>query len=234
MPLCAGYLQEKLEQNFISKDKRSLEHLEKTDSYPDNVALKVNLNNWYRNKTEISRNYRSMIRKAQNRITIFASYFLPGSNERKLLAKASERGIDITIVLAAESDTPIFERATHYLYDFILKNKIKIYEYQPSNLHAKVAVVDGIWSTIGSYNMNHISDYASIEVNVGILDEAFTLNFEEILNKIIANDCEEITINENRKRFFINRFRGWLAYISVRLVMRVLVQMTTKRKKIKR
>jgi len=218
-------------KTFIGKEKRSLEKLEKIESHPDNVQLKVNLNNWYRNKMEISRNYRSMIRLAQKSITIFASYFLPGSNDRKLLAKAAQRGIDIKIVLAAESDTPIFEKATHFLYDFILRNKIKIYEYQPTNLHAKVAVADGKWSTIGSYNMNRISDYASIEVNVGILDEAFTLSFEEILNNIIAKDCKEVTITENSKRSFISRFMGWVAYLAVRLVMRVLVQMTMKKRK---
>ncbi len=221
-------------KTFLGKGKRSLERIEKTVSYPDNVSLKVNLNNWYRNKTEISRNYRSMIRFAQKRITIFASYFLPGSNERKLLAKAAERSIAITIVLAAESDTPIFEMATHFLYDFILRHNIKLYEYQPANLHAKVAVADGKWSTVGSYNMNHISDYASIEVNVGILDDAFTLNFEEILDNIIAHDCKEITIKENRKRLLLTRFIGWVAYISVRFVMRVLVQMTVKKTKTKR
>lgn len=216
---------------FLGKEKRSLEKIEKIESYPDNVRLKVNLNNWYRNKMEISRNYRSMLRFARKRITIFASYFLPGSSERKLLARAAERGIDIKIVLAADSDIPVFKKATHFLYDFILRNKIRIYEYQPANLHAKVAVADGKWSTIGSYNMNRISDYASIEVNVGILDEPFTLSFEEILNDIIANDCKEITIKENRRRSIFSRFMGWAAYLSVRLVMRVLVQMTMKKRK---
>ena len=79
--------------------------------------------------------------------------------------------------------------------------------------------------------MNRISDYASIEVNVGILDEAFTLSFEEILNNIIAKDCKEVTITENSKRSFISRFMGWVAYLAVRLVMRVLVQMTMKKRR---
>ena len=68
----------------------------------------------------------------------------------------------------------------HFLYDFILRNNIKIFEYLPSNLHAKVATVDGKWSTIGSYNMNHLSDYGSVEMNVGILDAVFTEEFEKI------------------------------------------------------
>ena len=67
----------------------------------------------------------------------------------------------------------MFKRATNFLYDFILRNNIKIYEYLPSNLHAKVATVDGKWSTIGSYNLNHLSDYGSVEMNADILDSRF-------------------------------------------------------------
>ena len=136
----------------------------------ENVKVKVVQNNWYRNKIEILKSYRSALKHAQNRMTIFASYFLPGRNERRLLRNASRRGVDIKIVLSAESDAPVFKRATNFLYDFILRNNITIYEYLPSNLHAKVATVDGNWSTIGSYNMNHLSDYGSIEMNADILD----------------------------------------------------------------
>jgi cardiolipin synthase len=87
---------------------------------------------------------------------LFSGYFLPGRNERRLLRLASMRGVDIKIVLAAESDASVFKKATQFLYDFILRNNIKIYEYLPSNLHAKVATVDGVWCTVGSYNLNHL------------------------------------------------------------------------------
>ncbi len=143
---------------------------------------------------------------------IFASYFLPGRLERKLLRLASSRGVDINIVLAAESDTPIFRRATSFLYDFILRNNIRIYEYLPSNLHAKVATVDGKWSTIGSYNLNHISDYGSIEMNVDILDEAFTKKFEKILRTIIKNDCRQVTFEEYlRRKTLFTQISGWMS-----------------------
>jgi cardiolipin synthase len=126
----------------------------------------------------------------------------------------------------------MFKRATRFLYDFILRNNIKIYEYLPSNLHAKVATVDGKWSTIGSYNLNHVSDYASIEINVAILDEGFTLQFEELLRKIIRNDCRQVTVEEyNRRRTSFSNISGWLSYQMIRLMMRIMYQMTSKRKK---
>ncbi|MCU0472834.1 MAG: phospholipase D-like domain-containing protein [Bacteroidales bacterium] len=219
-------------KTFIPKNERSLEKILRPVSYTDNVKLKVLQNNWYRNKIEILKSYRNAFKSSQSRMIIFASYFLPGRNERKLLRNASLRGVDITIVLAAQSDAPMFERATHFLYDFILRNNIKIFEYLPSNLHAKVATVDGKWSTIGSYNMNHLSDYASVEINVGILDEGFTLQFEERLKNIIRNDCRQVTFDEfNRRRTLFSRFRGWYSYQMIRLMMRIMYQMTSKKKK---
>ena len=164
---------------------------------------------------------------------IFASYFLPGRNERKLLRNASNRGVDITIVFSAESDAPMVTRATNFLYDFILRNNIKIYEYLPSNLHAKVAVVDGKWSTVGSYNLNHVSDYGSIEINVNILDEGFTQQFEKLLRTIIKNDCRQVTVEEyHRRRTWFSRLAGWFSYQMIRFLMRILFQMTSKKKKV--
>jgi len=219
-------------KTFLSKQERATEMIHTPVYYEENVRVKVLHNNWYRNKMEILRSYRSALRHAEEKILIMASYFLPGRLERKLLKNASMRGVDITIVLAAESDAPMFDRATHFLYEFILKNKIKIYEYLPSNLHAKVAAVDGKWSTIGSYNINHVSDYGSIEINVGIFDEPFTQRFEELMRNIIAADCREVTIEEfTRRQTWHSRLAGWFAYQMIRLAMRIMYQMTSKKKR---
>jgi cardiolipin synthase len=148
-----------------------------------------------------------------------------------LMKNASARGVDITVVFSAESDAPMFKRATSFLYDFILRNNIRIYEYLPANLHAKVATVDGKWCTVGSYNLNHLSDYGSIEINVGILDEEFTGKFEEELKRIIRDDCREVTFEEfSRKRTIFSRLAGWIVYQMIRLMMRIMFQMTSKKK----
>ena len=158
-----------------------------------------------------------------------ASYFLPGGNERKLLRNASRRGVDITIVLSAESDAPVFKRATNFFYRFILGNNIKIYEYLPSNLHAKVVTVDGQWSTIGSYNFNRLSDYGSIEMNVNILDETFTRDLERQLIELIQKDCRQITFdNYIHRRTWLNRATDWCAYQLIRMLLRLLFILTSK------
>jgi len=225
-------LRRRWNKTFISKEERSHETVHDPVFYKEDIKLKVLQNNWYRNRIEILRAYRTAIKHAQKRMIIFASYFLPGRNERKLLRSARLRGVDINIVLSADSDAPMFKRATGFLYDFILRNKIKIYEYLPSNLHAKVASVDGNWCTIGSYNLNHLSDYASVEMNVNILDEGFVSKFEDILLGIIDRDCRQVTIEEyNRRRTWLSNFSGWFSYQMIRFLMRIMFQLTSKKKR---
>jgi cardiolipin synthase len=217
---------------FISNKERSRETVHHPQFYESDIKLKVRQNNWSRNKIEILKSYRSALKHAQDRMVIFASYFLPGRNERRLLRNASRRGVDIKIVLSAESDAPVFKRATNFLYDFILRNKITIYEYLPSNLHAKVATVDGNWSTVGSYNMNHLSDYGSIEMNVDILDSQFSGKFESILLGIIEKDCRQVTFEEyiHRKTWFF-QLTDWFSYQMIRIMMRIMFALAAKRSK---
>ncbi len=219
-------------KTFISKEERATEIVYSTPSYEQNISLRVVENNWYRNKIEILRSYRAALKNARHHMIIFASYFLPGRLERKLFRLASARGVDIRIVLAAKSDAPMFKRATSFLYEYILRNNIKIYEYYPANLHAKVATVDGKWCTVGSYNLNHISDYGSIEMNVNIMNEAFTSGFEKILTDIMKNDCRQVTVEEfMRRRTWWSRLRGWTSYQMIRLLMRLMAQMTSRKGK---
>ncbi len=234
-PECAhmlSILKKLWNKTFISKAERSHEMVHDPVYFKEDIKLKVLQNNWYRNRIEILRSYRSAFKYSRERMILFNSYFLPGRNERKLLRNAGMRGVDIKIVLSAESDAPMFKRATRFLYDFILRNNIKIYEYLPSNLHAKVATVDGKWCTIGSYNLNHISDYASVEINVDILDEGFTRKFEGILSDIIKKDCRQITVEEyNRRRTWLSNLSGWFSYQMIRLLMRIMFQLTAKKKR---
>lgn len=217
---------------FISRNERSRERVSNPLEYDENVKVKVLQNNWSRNKIEILKSYRSALKHAQDRMIIFGSYFLPGRNERRLLRNASRRGVNIEIVLASESDAPVFKRATNFLYDFILRNNITIYEYLPSNLHAKVATVDGKWCTIGSYNMNHLSDYGSVEMNADILNIEFAERFERLLREIIEKDCRKVSFEEyiRRKTWFF-QLTDWFSYQMIRLMMRLMFAHAPKKSK---
>ena len=92
--------------------------------------------------------------------------------------------------------------------------------------------VDGKWSTVGSYNLNHLSDYGSIEMNVDVLDEGFTGRFEKRLLKIIKDDCRQVTFEEYLKRStWFSRLADWISYQMIRMMMRVMAQMTSVKKR---
>jgi cardiolipin synthase A/B len=218
-------------RTFLARSERSHETVHFTERYDQNVRVRVLQNNWYRNKIEILKSYRSAMKHSKDHMIIMASYFLPGRNERRLLRLASRRGVDIKIVLAAESDAHLFKRATNFLYDFILRNNIRIYEYLPSNLHAKVATIDGMWCTIGSYNLNHLSDYGSVEMNADIIDTKFTREFESQLNRIIEKDCRQVIFREyNMRKKRLSRLANWFSYQMIRILMRLMFLLSGKAK----
>jgi cardiolipin synthase len=94
-----------------------------------------------------------------------------------------------------------------------------LYEYQPNILHGKIATCDGEWMTIGSYNINNISAYASIELNLNVRNQQFTQETEKLLQEIINKDCKRITPEtiSIKKNIFAQFFR-WFSYQFIRVV----------------
>ncbi|HRQ50160.1 MAG TPA: phospholipase D-like domain-containing protein, partial [Agriterribacter sp.] len=179
--------------------------------------VRMRINDWVRNKNEISRSYIEMLRTAQSHIVILCSYFLPGETFRKKLALAAKRGVKIKIILAGLSDIQLAKYAERYIYDWLLRNGIAIYEYQGNVLHGKVSVCDGTWLTIGSYNINNISAHASIELNLDIHDGNFAAEVESVLEDIIEKECIHVTrAMLVQKRNFLKRFIWWCSYQTVK------------------
>jgi len=176
-------------------------------------------NDWLRRKNQISATYVEMFRDAQSHITILCSYFLPGKIIRNLLSKAAKRGVKIKVITAGRSDVMISKHAERWLYDFLLRNKIELYEYQPEVLHAKIALCDSKWLTIGSYNINNISAYASIELNLDVSNAIFAGQVEQTLETLIQNDCIAITKEIHLKAKNIgNQFIRWLSFHTIRIL----------------
>ena len=181
--------------------------------------VRMRRNDWVRRKNEISRSYREIFRKANRQIIMVSSYFLPGKEFRRKIWKAVHRSVTIKLILAGASDVWIAKQAERHLYRWLLKNKIEIYEYQPSILHAKMAICDGQWLTLGSYNVNNISAFASIELNLDVNNEPFTRSVKEEIEAIIEKDCIRITEdNFNLKNTFLRRILQNICYESVRLL----------------
>jgi cardiolipin synthase len=175
-------------------------------------------NDWVRRKNEISATYIDMFRTSESHITILCSYFLPGRVIRRQLRYAAGRGVKIKVITAGRSDVKLAKYAERYMYDWLLRNKIELYEYLPTILHGKIAVCDSLWVTIGSYNINNISAYASIELNMNVRDEAFTKDAEQVLLQIAEKDCIQVTKEYNKRtKNIIKQFVRWLSYESIRL-----------------
>lgn len=185
--------------------------------------VRMRRNDWVRRKNEISATYIEMIRNARSHITIMCSYFLPGKIIRRLLKNASKRGVKIKVITAGPSDVMLAKHAERWLYDWLLRHNIELYEYQPEVLHAKIAICDGEWLTVGSYNVNNISAYASIELNLDVRNNSFAYETEQLLYHIIQNDCIEITTEKHHKKknIFI-QFKRWLSYQFIRVVFYAL------------
>jgi cardiolipin synthase len=168
----------------------------------EHCPVRVRRNDWVRKHNEISGSYFEMFNRASDEIIIMSSYFLPGRIMRKKIEAASKRGVKIRLVLAGNSDIMITKYAEKYIYQWIFRNKINLYEYQGNVLHGKLSMYDNKWVTVGSYNVNFISAYASIELNLDIANDHFAKTVKQTLEGIIIKDCIEILENETRYNFF--------------------------------
>lgn len=126
-----------------------------------------------RHRRDIERAYLRAIIGAQHEIIIANAYFLPGKRFRRALHKAVQRGVRVVLLLQGQVEYRLQHYATLALYDEMLKSGVEIYEYQASFLHAKVAVVDGEWATVGSSNIDPFSLWLAREANLVVQDSGF-------------------------------------------------------------
>ena len=220
-----GEVAAKLEK--VCEELRKFEILEitrtkfkKKTSIATGQAVSVRINDWVRGRGEITASYLKMLRTSTAHVTILCSYFIPGKLLRKNLRLAAKRGIKIRLVVAGMSDLIVSKFAERYMYRWLLRNKIEIYEYQKNILHGKMALCDDRWLTIGSYNINNISAYASIELNLEVHDPDFTGNVEKTIETIIQEDCKKITVKEYKSHDTLwNRFLQRSAYDIFRIML---------------
>jgi cardiolipin synthase A/B len=182
--------------------------------------IRMRRNDWVRNKNEISTTYIEILRSAKSEVVILCSYFLPGKIIRRQIDQAIQRGVSIRIIAAGSSDVKVAKNAERWLYDWLLRKGVQLFEYQKNVLHGKIAVCDNKWMTIGSYNINNISAYASIELNLDVMDAEFAKDTGKKLQEIIDSDCVHITSEyQSKTNNWIKQFIRWLSYEFIRLVV---------------
>jgi len=159
--------------------------------------------------------YVSAISFAERSIHMTNSYFIPDDQIVKALGDAAGRGVDVKIILPGVTDSVLALHAQRYHYSGLLKSGVKIYEHSTSLLHAKTAVIDEVWSTVGSTNMDFLSLLNNDEVNAVILSKDFAAEMEKMFSGDLANS-RQIQWDEWKKRPLMPRAREWFINLFVR------------------
>lgn len=163
-------------------------------------------------RRDIEHAYLGAIRGAQSSILLAMAYFLPSTQVYNALAAAARRGVKVRILLQGPSDHAMLKRASEFLYRRLHLASIDVVEYRKSFLHAKVAVIDGAWATVGSSNLDPFSLLLSREANVEIHDAAFATQMEAQIDAAIRDGGEAITADTLSRFGWFVRLKQWASY----------------------
>lgn len=201
-----------------SSKKRWLKSQKEYSSPTGNISCKVSWNDWLRNRFQISRSYKRRIEGAHSTILIIAAYFFPSPRMLKLILAKAREGVKVQIVLTKQSDVWFMKGAMIHFYGSLLKSGAEIREWKKSILHAKLLFVDEDWASIGSYNLNQLSDYGSLEANLEIQDRLVS-NWKESIYDELLKHSEPV---ENQNYYLIQRFSHFISFLIIRLSLKFL------------
>jgi cardiolipin synthase len=149
--------------------------------------------------------YLLAIAAAQRSISITNPYFLPDERMLEVLTEAAQRGVRVRLLVPAAIDNQLVRQASRSDYGQLLLSGVQIYEYGPAYLHAKTMTVDGIWSTVGSSNLDHRSMGLSDEINLVIYDARITRKLEAIFEQDLGY-AKRISYEAWENRTLVSRF----------------------------
>ena len=156
----------------------------------------------------VYKTYISAFAHADKTIHITTAYFVPDRQVVQAMTDAARRGVDVRIIFPSFSDVGLMLHAGRSYYDELLAAGIKVYERKTAMLHAKTAVIDGVWSTIGSTNLDMRSFLHNDEVNAVVLSTEFAARMEALFQRDLRESVE-ITPEQWSRRGLRNRIREW-------------------------
>lgn len=203
-----------------------------TQSLLKGIKTKISVNDWVLWNSQITKQYSHMVTTAKNDIVIINSYFFPRKKFMKQLVKAAKRGVRVRLVLPKYSDWPSYILATQYLYTYFLKNGVEIYQWNKSILHGKLATVDDVSTTIGSFNLNYTGYQQNLEMNVDLFSEEFTQSLNKKIDNWIVSSCEKIDQDEYLNKTPIRKkMAQFFFYIILSLVANFSIALTFRPKR---
>jgi cardiolipin synthase len=152
-----------------------------------------------RNRWEIGSHYRYAISQARERIWIANAYFLPSGRFQRELRRAAQRGVDVRVLVPARSDVAPALYAAQRSFGRYLKSGIRLFEWSGPMMHAKTALIDGNWVTVGSYNIDHLSLFRNFELTAVVVDGQVGAEMQAMFEADFAK-CRELKLEEWRRR----------------------------------
>ncbi|WP_422017423.1 cardiolipin synthase ClsB [Roseateles sp.] len=188
-----------------------------TPPLPPVSAAFVMRDNLRRRRT-IEHAYVDAIRGASSRVDVVCPYFYPGQRIRLALRQAADRGVRVRLLLQGMVDYRLAGWAAEALYAELIAHGVEIYEYTPAFLHAKVAVVDGRWATVGSSNIDPLSLLVNLEANVVVHDGDFTRQLDAQIETALAVSTRVGARGGTGLRAMVHRAAvAWVAYVFLRI-----------------
>ena len=172
-----------------------------------------------RHRADIEDAYLEAIESAREEIIIANAYFLPGMRFRHALASAAARGVRVVLLLQGRVEYLLLRYASRALYGTLLDAGVEIHEYHESFLHAKVAVVDGRWATVGSSNIDPFSLTLAREANIAVDDTVFCGELRTSLRKAMQNRTIQVARTSWHRQALWRKAPIWLAYAIVRVLL---------------
>ena len=167
-------------------------------------------------RDDIERLYRIAIRSARQRVVIANAYFFPGYRLIRDLRKAARRGVEVTLIMQGNPDMPFVRFLTTTLYAHLARAGVHIYEYCARPIHAKVALVDEDWSTVGSSNLDPLSLALNLEANLFIQSREFNAQLHANLEGLMRDSCKQLDADELRRPRLASLVLGYIAYHATR------------------
>ncbi|MDD2774553.1 MAG: cardiolipin synthase ClsB [Gallionella sp.] len=179
-------------------------------------SLTLLLRDNFHHRRDIKEAYLHAITHAEHEIILANAYFLPGRPFRQALIEAAQRGVRVLLLLQGKIEYRFQHYATHALYGKFLEAGIEIYEYQSSYLHAKVAVIDGVWTTVGSSNIDPFSLMLAREANLVVRDREFAGALRQSL-LVATEHAIRIQPQDWQRLNWATRLLLWASYAAVRI-----------------
>ena len=209
--------------------RRHLKKEQKKNEFAGPHHSRILNNDGFLNFHWINRSYRFYMQNARREVFLISPYFFPGIAFINELIRLKSKGVRIRILSNYLSDVPLIRRAGAFFYDRLMKNGIEIYEWLPTVLHGKAIIIDGKILNVGSYNLNYLSIYTNIELNIEIHSEHLVSDFTETLGHRMNGKIRHLTLENFNKNIF-EKIANYLSYKIIRLVSIIHIFFTYSRR----